>query len=188
VTEEVLSAVKERVIIPTLNGMAEEGRPYTGCLYIGLMIGSTGPKVVEYNCRFGDPETQVVLPLCGDDFVDFLHAAATGRLSAMRGRALVSAGNAVCVILASGGYPDAYESGKTIHGTTSLPDGVVAFHAGTKLAGDELVTSGGRVIGVTALGGNASLRETIALAYEGVHRITFEGMHFRNDIGRKALH
>jgi phosphoribosylamine--glycine ligase len=187
VTDAVLAAVRERIIVPTLDGMAAEGRPYTGCLYVGLMITPAGPKVVEYNCRFGDPETQVVLPLCSDDFVDFLEASARGTMIALRGRSPVVDGSAVCVILASGGYPDAYETGKRIRGSGSLPEGVIAFHAGTRLDAGELVTAGGRVLGITAIGTGATLRETIALAYEGVRRVFFEGMHYRRDIGRKAL-
>jgi len=185
ITRELLAAVEEQIIVPTLTGMAQEGRPYTGCLYVGLMITPSGPRVVEYNCRFGDPETQVVLPLCGDDFVDFLDAAARGTLARLRGRPLVTKGNAVCVILASGGYPDTYDTGKKIRGLSSMSPGLLAFHAGTKLADGELVTSGGRVLGVTALG--ASLKDTIAQAYAGVKQISFEGMHYRNDIGQKAL-
>lgn len=182
-----LATVREKIIAPTLAGMQIEGRPYTGCLYVGLMITSSGPKVVEYNCRFGDPETQVVLPLCGDGLVDFLDASARGSLATLRGRPLVIDGSAVCVILASGGYPDAYETGKTIRGIDTVPKGVVVFHAGTKLSGGELVTSGGRVLGITAIGGGMTLRDTIARAYEGVRQISFQGMHYRRDIGRKAL-
>jgi phosphoribosylamine---glycine ligase len=187
ITEELLTTVRERIIAPTLAGMENEGRLYTGCLYVGLMITSSGPKVVEYNCRFGDPETQVVLPLCGDDLVDFLDASARGNLRTLRGRPLVIDGSAVCVILASGGYPDPYETGKRIRGIETVPKEVVVFHAGTRLSGEELVTSGGRVLGVTAIGGGMSLRDTIARAYEGVRRISFQGMHYRRDIGRKAL-
>ncbi len=186
-TEALLATVREQIIAPTLAGMENEGRLYTGCLYVGLMITSSGPKVVEYNCRFGDPETQVVLPLCGDDLVDFLDASARGSLRTLRGRPLVIDGSAVCVILASGGYPDAYETGKSIRGIETVPEGVVVFHAGTKLSGGELATAGGRVLGVTAIGGGMSLRDTIARAYEGVRQISFQGMHYRRDIGRKAL-
>jgi phosphoribosylamine--glycine ligase len=187
ITGALLATVREQIIAPTLAGMEKEGRPYAGCLYVGLMITSSGPKVVEYNCRFGDPETQVVLPLCGDDLVDFLDASARGSLGTLRGRPLVIDGSAVCVILASGGYPDAYETGKNIRGLDAVPKGVVVFHAGTKLSGGELVTAGGRVLGVTAIGGGMSLRDTIARAYEGVRQISFQGMHYRRDIGRKAL-
>ncbi len=187
VTRDMLRAVEEQIIRPTLQGMAGEGRPYAGCLYAGLMLTPDGPKVVEFNVRFGDPETQVVLPLYRGDLLQLLLASADGTIASLS--PVGAAGrSAVCVILASGGYPDHYPSGLPIHGieTAEAMDGVVVFHAGTRLEGETLVTAGGRVLGVTAIGGE-NLRETITRAYAAAQTIRFEGMHFRRDVGQKAL-
>jgi phosphoribosylamine--glycine ligase len=152
------------------------------------MVTADGPKVVEFNSRFGDPEAQVVLPLYQGDIVELLLAASDGSIHSIHTPAnTVSVGSAVCVVLASAGYPDNYATGKEVHGLQDLPDGVVAFHAGTKTNSGRIVTSGGRVLGVTAISPSADLERTIRSAYEGVARIDFEGMHFRHDIGRKAL-
>jgi phosphoribosylamine--glycine ligase len=189
VTPEILQDVEARIIIPTLAGMIAEARPYKGCLYVGLMFTDTGPKVVEYNCRFGDPETQAVLPLFNGDIVATLYAAATSGLSGRSGVSAVPGASAVCVVLASGGYPDKYETGKEIRGLQeleTLPD-VLAFHAGTRREGDKIVTSGGRVLGITAICMSGGLRSTIATAYKAVDKVSFEGVHFRHDIGRKGL-
>lgn len=189
VTEDILETVHEQIIKPTLRGMAEEGRPYKGCLYVGLMITATGPKVVEYNCRFGDPETQVVLPLYEDDFVELLEAACTGRIRDLRarGRSAPVPRSAVCVVLASGGYPDEYTTGMEINGLDELEamNNVLVFHAGTRIANGVLVTAGGRVLGITAI--KPGLAEAIADAYDAVRRVSFAGMHYRRDIGRKAF-
>jgi phosphoribosylamine---glycine ligase len=189
VTPGILKEVESRIIVPTIEGMAAEGRPYRGCLYVGLMLTAGGPKVVEYNCRFGDPETQVVLPLFNGDIVAALHASATSGLARFSGVGAAPGASAVCVVLASGGYPDKYESGKEIQGLQELqtmPD-VIAFHAGTKFAGDSVVTAGGRVLGVTAVCMSGGLRGTIATAYTAVEKVRFDGMHYRHDIGRKGL-
>jgi phosphoribosylamine---glycine ligase len=189
VTASLLGDIGRTIIAPTLEGMAREGRPYTGCLYVGLMLTSRGPKVVEYNCRFGDPETQVVLPLYGGDLAELLSASASGSLGGLA-RGPLTEGSAVCVVLASGGYPGAYESGKqiTIPAPGELPPGVMLFHAGTGKGDDgSLVTAGGRVMGVTAVRPPGGMAGAIAAAYEGVRKISFEGMHFRNDIGKRAL-
>jgi phosphoribosylamine--glycine ligase len=188
VTPSLLGGIEETIIVPTLRGMAEEGRPYTGCLYVGLMLTAQGPKVVEYNCRFGDPETQVVLPLYEGDLAELLVASASGNVRAPS-TPVPAAGSAVCVVLASGGYPGAYETGKAITspGTDETPRGVILFHAGTGSGpGGSLVTAGGRVIGVTAVRPGGGMAETIAAAYDAVGRISFEGMHFRRDIGARA--
>ncbi|HEX7572590.1 MAG TPA: phosphoribosylamine--glycine ligase [Bacteroidota bacterium] len=188
VTSSLMAAIGERIIGPTLRGMAEEGRPYTGCLYVGLMLTPQGPKVVEYNCRFGDPETQVVLPLYEGDLAELLVASASGNVRAPS-TPVPAVGSAVCVVLASGGYPGAYETGKTITapGADETPRGVILFHAGTgRGPGGSLVTAGGRVIGVTAVRPEGGMAETIAAAYDAVGRISFEGMHFRHDIGARA--
>ncbi|MCX7983893.1 MAG: phosphoribosylamine--glycine ligase [Bacteroidetes bacterium] len=187
VTEEVLQRVVNDIIKPTLNGMKEEGTPYTGCLYVGLMITDQGPKVLEYNCRFGDPETQVVVPLIDGDFVTICTSIAEGNFN----QAQVKLHNAcaVCVVMASHGYPDHYETGKKISGLTSIiaEDGVIVFHAGTRREGKDLVTAGGRVLSVTALGLHNELEQTIRRAYEAVQKISFDGAYYRSDIGKKAL-
>lgn len=187
-TPEVLATVRTRIVEPTIRGMAAEGRPYRGCLYVGLMMTASGPNVVEYNCRFGDPETQVVVPLYTGDFFDLLWNAARGSLDPSSvpppGR-----GTAVCVVLASGGYPDAYRTGFPIGGLDVLEGmpGVVAFHAGTADDGGRVVTAGGRVLGITAVDDGGDLAEAIARAYGAVQAVGFEGMHFRTDIGRKGM-
>jgi phosphoribosylamine--glycine ligase len=189
VSASVLADIEEKIIGPTLRGMAEEARLYTGCLYAGLMLTAEGPKVVEYNCRFGDPETQVVLPLYDGDLAELLCASASGNVEAPA-TPVAAKGSAVCVVLASGGYPGRYETGKTITapGTEETPRGVFLFHAGTGWGpGGSLVTTGGRVMGVTALRREGAMADTIAAAYDAVGRISFEGMHFRHDIGRRAL-
>ncbi len=189
ITPAVMKEVGERIIRPTLEGMASEGRTYAGCLYAGLMLTKEGPKVVEFNCRFGDPETQVVLPLYGGDLAELLLASATGTVGALP-PAPPSAGSAVCVVIASGGYPGRYETGKAISlpGPAETPQGVHIFHAGTgRGPGGKLVTAGGRVLGVTAVRPGEGMAETIAAAYEAVRLVSFDGMHFRHDIGKGAL-
>lgn len=187
VTPETLRAVEDQIIRPTLQGMSREGRPYSGCLYAGLMLTPDGPRVVEYNVRFGDPETQVVLPLYQGDLLELLLASTDGTIASLP-PAGAPARNAVCVVLASGGYPDHYHTGLPISGIESAEANhdVVVFHAGTRREGETLVTAGGRVLGVTAIGGG-TLRETISRAYAAAGEIEFEGMHFRRDVGRKAL-
>ncbi len=186
-TRELQDRVLREVVVPTLDGMKAEGTPYTGCLYVGLMITREGPKVLEYNCRFGDPETQVVIPLIEGDLAALLHSSAAGTLKPDEARQ--HAASAVCVVMASRGYPDEYETGKEIHGLeTAVPDeGEIIFHAGTTMENGRIVTSGGRVIGATAVGYDHDLAGTIQSAYRIVERITFDGAYFRSDIGRKAL-
>jgi phosphoribosylamine--glycine ligase len=188
ITDEVLLSVKKGIIEPTLGGMMAEGRPFRGCLYCGLMITPDGPKVVEYNCRFGDPETQVVLPLYDGDVVELLSAACSGSLSSFASSPSNS-GGAVCVVLASKGYPEEYEVGKPIVGLEHLAQttDVLVFHAGTKWSDNRIVTAGGRVLGITAWEKTASLLLAIEKAYRAVQSVSFEGMHFRTDIGKKAL-
>jgi len=187
VTPSVMGDIRRLIIEPTLKGMREEGIPYRGCLYVGLMITNSGPKVVEYNSRFGDPETQVVLPLVKGDFAKLLMASASSGISDWSGESASghSSESAVCVILASGGYPDQYEKGKEIRGLEAIAgrDDLIAFHAGTSLSGGKTVTAGGRVLGIVAYGRGdlLSMRER---AYDGVSRVTFDGMHFRTDIGK----
>jgi phosphoribosylamine---glycine ligase len=186
-TAELMAQVESTIVIPTIRGMAMEGRAYQGCLYVGLMITPAGPKVVEYNCRFGDPEAQVVLPLIDGDLVELLMAASRGTLKNYPVR--FHNATAVCVMIASRGYPDAYETGKKILGLDSYSskDDVVVFHSGTALKDRDVVTAGGRVLGVTAIGYRHELEQTIRTAYSAVRQITFDGAYYRSDIGQKGL-
>ncbi|MFH0989071.1 MAG: phosphoribosylamine--glycine ligase [bacterium] len=187
VTPELMKRIEEEVIAPTLKGMQELGTPYKGCLYCGLMITDGSPKVVEYNCRFGDPEAQVVIPLIDADFAQLLLSAAEGRLNGQP--VPLHDASAVCVVMASRGYPDDYETGKEIIGLESAKpeEGVAIFHSGTRSAGERVETSGGRVLGVTAIGYAADLPQTIETAYRVVGKVTFDGAYYRSDIGKKAL-
>ncbi|MBI4559596.1 MAG: phosphoribosylamine--glycine ligase [Candidatus Hydrogenedentes bacterium] len=185
VTKPLFDEVVNTVLRPCVDGMAREGRPYTGCLYAGLMITEKGPRVVEFNCRFGDPETQVVLPRMKSDLVPFLIACCDGALDRLKLEWLPAA--CVSVVIASGGYPGNYPKGKVITGIESAQrDGdVVVFHAGTRRQGEALVTNGGRVLNVTARG--SDIPAAIQRAYAAVSKIHFEGNHYRTDIGRRAL-
>ncbi len=187
VTKEMRKRIEHEIIVPTLKGMQSAGTPYRGCLYCGLMITESGPKVIEYNCRFGDPETQVVIPLIDGDFAALLMSAAEGRLDMQSVKQHPA--SAVCVVVASPGYPDEYATGKEIHGLESVKseEGMVVFHAGTRLDGEKVLTSGGRVLGVTAIGYDYDLKGTIDAAYRAVGKITFDGAYYRSDIGQKAL-
>jgi len=187
VTSDLLKHVEQSIILPTLEGMRREGTPYAGCLYVGLMIGDDGPKVLEYNCRFGDPEAQVVIPLIETDFAELLLSVSERRLAANVD--YQTSRSAVCVVIASKGYPDAYEKGKPIEGLNQFDgdDRLVVFHAGTRTKDGRTVTSGGRVLGVTAIGEDLNLAATIKSAYDAVGKITFEGAYYRTDIGQKAL-
>lgn len=179
-TDEIAAECMETIFKPTVAAMAAEGRPFHGVLYFGLMLTPKGPKVIEYNARFGDPETQAVLSRLDSDLYDILNAVIDGKLDQMEIRWKDDA--ACCVVLASGGYPKAYEKGKVITGLDTVTDAFV-FHAGTKKQGDTIVTSGGRVMGVTATA--PTLDEAIQKAYADVHKIQFENVHFRTDIGVK---
>ncbi len=172
----------KEIFLPTMNAMNAEGRPFKGCLYFGLMLTPNGPKVIEYNARFGDPETQVVLPRLKSDFADVVMAVVEERLADQPVEWTDEA--AACVVMASGGYPASYPKGLEITGLDEngqLP-GVTVYHAGTALKDGKLVTSGGRVLGVTALG--KTLDEALEKAYAGVEKIHFDGAHYRRDIGR----
>ncbi len=186
-TNEIIKYVKEKVLTPTVKGLKERGEPFIGCLYAGLILTESGMKLLEYNCRFGDPEAQVVLPLIDDDLAEILYECADGRIS--RDEVNFHDASAVCVVMASGGYPGEYKTGKKIDGLHSIKedDGVVVFHAGTKREGDSIVTAGGRVLGVTAIGYKDDLEGTIRTAYRAVEKITFDGAYYRSDIGAKAV-
>lgn len=185
VTPEMTEHVIEKILKPTIFGMAKEGRPYKGILYAGLMIDEKGINVLEFNCRFGDPEAQPLLLRIETDIVDIFEACIDGTLDRMEIR--VDPRPTVCVVMASGGYPGSYATGKPIKGLKSASkiEGVQVFHAGTKKSGGKTVTSGGRVLGVTAVG--SDLAEAIERAYRGVSAIHFADCHYRKDIGGKAL-
>lgn len=183
-TDEVAKECMEKIFIPTINAMNSEGRTFKGCLYFGLMITPKGPKVIEYNCRFGDPETQVVLPRLKTDIMDIFEAINKGTLSELDIEWSDEA--CACVIMASGGYPKSYPKGIEITGLDNGQlDGVTVYHAGTAIKDSKLVTSGGRVLGVTALGN--TLEEALKKSYDAVGKINFENAHYRKDIGQRAL-
>ncbi len=186
VTPEMLAEVQRTVLQPALDGMRSEGTPYVGVLYAGLMLTEAGIKVLEFNCRFGDPETQVILPLLASDLFDVCDACVEGRLAATEVR--WHPGSAATVVAASAGYPGSYSTGKEIHGVDAamVSPGVVVFQAGTtRDSSGTLRTSGGRVLSVTGMGKN--LGDALQRAYSGIAQISFEGMHYRRDIGAKGL-
>ena len=185
-TPEVADRCMKEIFVPTVEAMQKEGCPFKGCLYFGLMLTPDGPKVIEYNCRFGDPETQVVLPLLESDLLTIMQATTDGTLD--KTEVKFRDGAAACVILASGGYPLAYEKGKEITGLVNgqLPGGgATVYHAGTALQNGKLVTAGGRVLGVTATA--ATLPAALEAAYAASDAIHFDKLHRRSDIGARAL-
>ena len=181
-TQEIADRCMKEIFLPTMEAMNAEGRTFKGCLYFGLMITEDGPKVIEYNCRFGDPETQVVLPLLESDLLTIMEATAKGTLAQTEVK--FADKHACCVVVASGGYPVSYEKGFPME-IGEMADNVDVFVAGAKLADGQLVTSGGRVLGVTAIAD--TLQEAIDDAYEGVSKIRFEKSFCRHDIGQRAL-
>lgn len=182
-TDALRDEAMKTILEPMVAAMENEGMPYVGCLYAGLMITPQGPKVVEFNARFGDPETQVVLPLLDSDLGQIMMACATGTLTADMVKWKDS--SAACVILASKGYPETSSKGDVIHGDIKQHDTTIVFHSGTKLIGNEYVTNGGRVLGVVGLG--KDLRTALDRAYGRIEHIDFEGMQYRTDIGAKAF-
>jgi phosphoribosylamine--glycine ligase len=176
--------IVETIMKPTIAALAAEGRPYKGVLYGGLMLTKEGPKVLEFNCRFGDPETQAVLPLLDADLVDICEAVIDERLHEVDVR--WKDGACICVVMASAGYPGAYEKGKVITGIEEAEgeEGVIVFHAGTAMKDGQLVTSGGRVLGVTAIG--RDFAEAVERVYKAVSKIHFDGAHYRRDIRPKV--
>ena len=178
-TDEVAKECMEKIFIPTMNAMNSEGRTFAGCLYFGLMLTPKGPKVIEYNCRFGDPETQVVLPLLETDLLDIMISVSDGTLADTD--VVFKDESACCVVMASDGYPGKYETGFEI----TMPDDKNIYVAGAKLSSGKLVTSGGRVLGVTETA--PTLKEAIDKAYETVKTVSFDNAYYRNDIGKRAL-
>ena len=186
ITPELHDYVMKRIVYPTVNGMADIERLFRGVLYVGLMVTDAGPKVVEFNCRFGDPEAQVLLPRLKSDLVPLLIACIDGTLE-QHADVQWHDEAAACVVMASGGYPNPYETGEVITGLEDADaiEGVTVFHAGTKRDGENVVTAGGRVLGVTAVAGG--LHDAIQQAYQGVSAIHFDKAHARSDIGYRAL-
>jgi phosphoribosylamine--glycine ligase len=189
-TDTILEAEMQEWILhhiarPTIRGMAAENAPFVGVLYIGLMMTARGPQVLEFNARFGDPETQAILMRMDSDLVEALEASVEGRLSDTEFR--WKPGASVCVIASSGGYPGPFETGREIGGLgeAAKVEGVQVFHSGTRLEGDKLLTNAGRVLGVTAAGG--TLEDALARAYEAIGKIEFEGIYYRRDIAHRAL-
>lgn len=182
-TPEIHARVCAEILQPLIQGLAQEGREYQGVIYAGLMITKKGPFVLEFNCRFGDPEAQVVIPRLRTDLVEVILAVLEGRLAEVELE--WDERPCVCVVLASGGYPGAYETGKVISGLDKVPLDLLVFHAGTAEVDGRLVTAGGRVLGVTGFG--KTIREAVARTYKGVEKISFEGMHYRRDIAHRAL-
>lgn len=196
-TDEMIQRIQKEIIEPTLRAMKTAGTPFKGILFPGIMITEQGPKVIEFNARFGDPETQSYMRLLKTDLVDVMLACIDGTLSEMQGNELTKIkwndGAACCIVLASGGYPGAYEKGIEITGLNtpqaesenSSRESEIIFHAGTKTSDGKTITSGGRVLGVTAVGSN--LREALSKAYKAAESIQFKGKQFRRDIGQKSL-
>lgn len=184
-TDEIAKVCMDTIFLPTMNAMNAEGRKFKGCLYFGLMLTPDGPKVIEYNSRFGDPETQVVLPRLKTDLVDIIEAVANEKLSEIDVKWSDEA--CACVIIASGGYPGSYEKGKLISGLdkNGQLDGATVIHAGTKLEDGKFYTSGGRVLGITAKG--ADLREALDRAYKSTEKVSFDGAFYRKDIGSRCF-
>ncbi len=182
-TDKIAKECMEKIFIPTIDAMNKENRTFKGCLYFGLMLTPNGPKVIEYNCRFGDPETQVVLPLLKTDLFTVMQAVADGALADVNVE--FSEKQAACVIMASNGYPSKYETGYEITVKEDLVENAQIFYAGAKLNGETLVTAGGRVLGLTAV--EDSLEDAIKTAYQEIKKVDFANAFYRTDIGQKAL-
>ena len=185
-TKEIAEQCMREIFLPTMHAMNGENRTFRGCLYFGLMLTPNGPKVIEYNCRFGDPETQVVLPMLKTDLLDIMDAVENQKLGDLPIE--WKQGACACVILASGGYPEKYETGKVISGLDEKGqlENAAVYHAGTKLSeSGEFLTAGGRVLGITASA--EKLRDALSAAYEAAGQVSFENVHYRRDIGQRAL-
>ena len=186
VTSKILNEVEEKIISPTLKALLNEGNKFIGCLYCGLIITKDGAKVIEFNCRFGDPETQSVLPLLNGDFLELLYSAASGSLHTNCIK--YNGGSSVCVIAASEGYPDSYTTGYRITGFEKIDDPeIVIFHSGTKLEGNRLLTNGGRVLGVTSILNQNDILQAKQKAYRAIEKIHFTDIYYRKDIASKAI-
>ncbi len=181
-TNELLNEAIEKVLQPTIDGMRNEGREFIGVLYAGLMLTKDGIRVLEFNCRFGDPETQVALPLLETDLIEILEACIDGKLKDINIK--WKDGAAVCVVLASKGYPEKAENGKVVT-FKELPKDLICFHAGTKFDENKIVTAGGRVFGLTAFGND--IANAVEKVYSNIEKVSFDGVQYRKDIAQKAL-
>lgn len=179
-TPDIANVCMKEIFRPTIDAMRSEGTPFKGVIYFGLMLTPNGPRVIEYNARFGDPEAQPILSMLKTDLYEIFDAIVDERLEDIN--ITWEDGYACCVVIASGGYPDKYDTGFEISGLSSVPDDIVVFHAGTKLSDVAILTNGGRILGITAKG--ASLKDAVDRAYEGVNCISFEKAYFRTDIGK----
>ena len=182
-TEELKEKIENEIINPLVKAMQEEGCPYQGVLYAGLMVDAKGPKALEFNARFGDPEAQVIMPMIEGDILEIITAVTEGELEKVKFK--LAKGTAVCVVLASAGYPSEYEKGKIITGLEKLNPDTLAFHSGTTRVGEEIKTNGGRVLGIVSQG--ADIQEAVTKVYAEIAKVNFEGMHFRKDIASKAI-
>jgi len=185
VTPQLFEQIKNRILYPVVRTLNKRNSSFIGCLYAGLIITDDGPKVIEFNCRFGDPETQVVLPVLKGDFLHLLYTAAQGKVD--KAAVEYNGGSSVCVIAASGGYPDSYEKGFDITGLDELRADIIIYHAGTKELNGKVITNGGRVLGVTSVLPDFNLMLAKDLAYNALERINFKNIYYRKDISDKAL-
>jgi len=182
-TPEIAEAAERDIFTPTIKGLREEGREFKGVIYFELMLTKNGPKVIEYNARFGDPEAQAVIPMLKTDLIDIIDACIDGTLD--KTKIEWKSGASACVVMASGGYPADYKKGYEISGLGDVPDDITVYHAGTARDGGAFVTNGGRVLGVTALG--ETLPDAVKRAYEGVGKISWHNVHYRTDIGKAYI-
>jgi len=185
ITGSISKEIEIKIIKPVLTQMVKTGNKFIGCLYAGLIITKSGPKVIEFNCRFGDPETQVVLPILDGDFLQLLYSAALGKLD--KSSVKYSGGSSVCVVAASKGYPDEYVKGFEINGLGLTDDEIIIYHSGTKEENGKILTNGGRVLGVTSVINTFNLVNAQKKSYEAISKINFDGMYYRKDIAEKAF-
>jgi phosphoribosylamine---glycine ligase len=185
VTPKIFEEIKNRIFYPVIQTLNKRNTSFIGCLYAGLIITSDGVKVIEFNCRFGDPETQVVLPILKGDFLHLLYTASQGKID--KAGVEYNAGSAVCVVAVSGGYPDSFEKGFEIFGLDEHPADIIVYHAGTKEVNGKIITNGGRVLGVTSILPDFNLMLAKDLAYKTIAGIKFKNMYYRKDISDKAL-
>ena len=185
ITDDMLKEVSVKIIAPTLETLRSEGKKFIGCLYVGLMITNDGPKVIEFNCRFGDPETQAILPLVKGDFLRLLYSAAKGEL--YESSVSYNGGSSVCVVAASRGYPGSFQVGYEIRGLDDIPNNVIVYHAGTKAIAGKFVTNGGRVLSITSVLNDIDFVRAKQAAYEAISKIRFDNIYYRKDISKKAI-
>jgi len=185
INENMLRKVEQKIIKPIIDAMRDSGNEFIGCLYAGLMLTNEGIKVIEFNCRFGDPETQAVLPLLDGDFLQLLYSASTGKIK--KDSVKYNGGCSICVVVSSKGYPENYEKGFEIKGLNSITDhNIIVYHAGTKSAGNKIVSNGGRVLGISAYLNKINFKLAKEQVYKNLEKINFDGMYFRRDIAHRV--